>query len=158
MLLCNSLITCSIQIQHPRFLLNRFDLIITPRHDYYPLTPHAQRQLPWFLRRWVTPWEPPGRNVVGTVVACVDIDVYAQERKKTFWFSYLKRRCSTSCPILKVTDFILFQVLTVGALHQADSAALRVAASAWHNELATLPKPLLVVNIGGPTGILSSIK
>ncbi|XP_027350522.1 mitochondrial fission protein ELM1-like [Abrus precatorius] len=95
-----------VQIQHPRFHLNRFDLVITPRHDYYPQTPHAQRQIPWFLRRWVTPWEPPGRNVV----------------------------------------------LTVGALHQADSSALRVAASAWHDQLATLPKPLLVVNVGGPTG------
>ncbi|XP_020233885.1 mitochondrial fission protein ELM1 isoform X3 [Cajanus cajan] len=95
-----------VQIQHPRFHLNRFDLVITPRHDYYPLTPHAQRQIPWFLRRWVTPWEPPGRNVA----------------------------------------------LTVGALHQADSNALRAAASAWHDELATLPKPLLVVNVGGPSG------
>ncbi|KAL2345255.1 hypothetical protein Fmac_006540 [Flemingia macrophylla] len=95
-----------VQIQHPRFHLNRFDLVVTPRHDYYPLTPHAQRQIPWFLRRWVTPWEPPGRNVA----------------------------------------------LTVGALHQADSTALRAAASAWHDELATLPKPLLVVNVGGPTG------
>ncbi|XP_061366753.1 mitochondrial fission protein ELM1-like [Gastrolobium bilobum] len=95
-----------VQIQHPRWHLSRFDLVITPRHDYYPLTPHAQQQIPWFLRRWVTPWEPPGRNVV----------------------------------------------LTVGALHQADSTALRVAASAWHDELATLPKPLLVVNVGGPTG------
>ena len=45
-----------------------------------------------------------------------------------------------------------FQVLTVGALHQVDSAALRSAASAWHDELAPLPKPLLVVNVGGPTG------
>lgn len=95
-----------VQIQHPRFHLNRFDLVITPRHDYYPLTPHAQQQIPWFLRKWVTPWEPPGRNVV----------------------------------------------LTVGALHQADSTALRLAASTWHEELATLPKPLLVVNVGGPTG------
>ena len=43
------------------------------------------------------------------------------------------------------------QVLTVGALHQVDSAALRTAASAWHDEFAPLPKPLLVVNIGGPT-------
>jgi hypothetical protein len=42
-------------------------------------------------------------------------------------------------------------VLTVGALHQADSAALRLAAIAWHDELAPLPKPLLIVNIGGPT-------
>ncbi|KAK9921360.1 hypothetical protein M0R45_029871 [Rubus argutus] len=54
------------------------------------------------LNRWITPREPPGRNVV----------------------------------------------LTIGALHQADSAALRSAASAWHTELAPLPKPLLVVNIG----------
>lgn len=44
-----------------------------------------------------------------------------------------------------------YQVLTVGALHQVDSAALRLAASAWHGELAVLPKPLLVVNVGGPT-------
>lgn len=92
------------QIQHPRSGLNRFDLVITPRHDYYPLTPHAQKQIPWFLRRWITPREPPDRHVV----------------------------------------------LTVGALHQADSAALRSAASAWHDKLASLPRPLLVVNIGGP--------
>jgi mitochondrial fission protein ELM1 len=49
----------------------------------------------------------------------------------------------------------------VGALHQIDSATLRSAASAWHDEFAPLPKPLLVVNIGGPTRnffiILSSI-
>lgn len=92
------------QIQHPRSGLNRFDLVITPRHDYYPLTPHAHKQIPWFLRRWITPREPPDRHVV----------------------------------------------LTVGALHQADSAALRSAASAWHDKLASLPRPLLVVNIGGP--------
>ncbi|KAG6640630.1 mitochondrial fission protein ELM1-like isoform X1 [Carya illinoinensis] len=94
-----------VQIQHPRSHLNRFDMVITPRHDYYPLTPHAQEQIPWFLRQWITPREPPGKNVV----------------------------------------------LTVGALHQADSAALRSAASAWHDELAPVPKPLLVVNVGGPT-------
>ncbi|KAA8518547.1 hypothetical protein F0562_016021 [Nyssa sinensis] len=94
-----------VQIQHPRSHLNRFDLVITPCHDYYPLTPQAQKQIPWFLRRWITPCEPPGRHVV----------------------------------------------LTVGALHQADSTALQSAASAWHDELAPLPKPLLVVNIGGPT-------
>lgn len=55
------------QIQHPRSQLERFDLVITPRHDYYPLTPHAQEQIPWFLRRWITPRQPPGRNVVGTL-------------------------------------------------------------------------------------------
>ncbi|XP_062172654.1 mitochondrial fission protein ELM1 [Alnus glutinosa] len=94
-----------VQIQHPRSNLDRFDLVITPRHDYYPLTPHAQEQVPKFLRRWITPRDPPDKHVV----------------------------------------------LTVGALHQIDSAALRSAASAWHDEFAPLPKPLLVVNIGGPT-------
>ncbi|XP_010245896.1 PREDICTED: mitochondrial fission protein ELM1 [Nelumbo nucifera] len=94
-----------VQIQHPRSHLNRFDLVITPRHDYYPLTPEAQKQIPRFLRRWITPRDPPDQHVV----------------------------------------------LTVGALHQADSAALRSAAIAWHDELAPLPKPLLVVNVGGPT-------
>lgn len=39
----------------------------------------------------------------------------------------------------------------MGALHQIDSAALRSAASAWHDEFSPLPKPLLVVNIGEPT-------
>ena len=52
-----------VQIQHPRVRLNRFDLVITPRHDYYPLTLEGRRQIPWFLRKWVTPWEPPGSNV-----------------------------------------------------------------------------------------------
>lgn len=46
---------------------------------------------------------------------------------------------------------IELQVLTVGALHQIDFAALRSAASTWHDEFAPLPKPLLVVNIGGPS-------
>lgn len=94
-----------VQIQHPRLHLNRFDLVITPRHDYYPLTAHAQQQVPHFLRRWITPREPPERHVV----------------------------------------------LSVGALHQIDSSAIRSAASAWHDEFAPLPKPLLVVNIGWPT-------
>ncbi|XP_021723350.1 mitochondrial fission protein ELM1-like [Chenopodium quinoa] len=94
-----------VQIQHPRTRLDRFDMVITPRHDYYPLTPEAQEQIPQFLRPWITPREPPGRNVV----------------------------------------------LTVGGLHQIDSAALRSAAKTWHDEFASLSRPLLVVNIGGPT-------
>ncbi|XP_030531841.1 mitochondrial fission protein ELM1-like isoform X1 [Rhodamnia argentea] len=94
-----------IQIQHPRSRLDRFDLVITPRHDYYPQTAQAQEQIPWFLQRWITPRDHPDSHVI----------------------------------------------LTVGALHHADSAALRSAAFTWHDELAYLPKPLLVVNIGGPT-------
>lgn len=95
-----------VQIQHPRSHLNRFDMVITPQHDYYALTPHAQEQVPRFLQRWITPSEPPDKHVV----------------------------------------------LTVGALHQVDFAALRSAAITWHDEFAPLPKPLIVVNIGGPTG------
>ncbi|XP_078447460.1 fission ELM1-like protein (DUF1022) [Wolffia australiana] len=94
-----------VQIQHPRTHLDRFDMVVTPQHDYYPLTPSGQREIPRFIRRWITPREPPGSNVV----------------------------------------------LTVGALHKVDSSELRRAALAWHNELAPLPKPLLVINIGGPT-------
>jgi mitochondrial fission protein ELM1 len=42
-------------------------------------------------------------------------------------------------------------VLTIGALHHADASTLRAAASAWQSELAPLAKPLLIVNVGGPT-------
>ncbi|XP_057534277.1 mitochondrial fission protein ELM1 [Amaranthus tricolor] len=94
-----------VQIQHPRTRLDRFDMVITPRHDFYPLTPQAQVQIPRFIRPWITPREPPGRNVV----------------------------------------------LTVGALHQIDSTALRSAAKTWHDEFGALSRPLLVVNVGGPT-------
>ncbi|KAE9452475.1 hypothetical protein C3L33_15620, partial [Rhododendron williamsianum] len=82
-----------VQIQHPRTHLNRFDMVITPHHDYYPLTPRAQEQVPRFLRKWITPREPPDR-----------------------------------------------------ALHQVDAGALRTAASAWHDEFAPLPKPLLMIS------------
>ncbi|KAI7751121.1 hypothetical protein M8C21_018170 [Ambrosia artemisiifolia] len=94
----------AIQIQHPRSHLSRFDLVISPHHDYYPLTPEGKKQIPWFLRGWITPRQPPRKNVV----------------------------------------------LTLGALHQVDSDALKCAASAWRDELASSCKPLLVVNIGGP--------
>uniref|UniRef100_A0A7N0U736 Mitochondrial fission protein ELM1 n=1 Tax=Kalanchoe fedtschenkoi TaxID=63787 RepID=A0A7N0U736_KALFE len=94
-----------VQIQHPRSHLERFDLVIAPHHDYYPLTREAQEQVPRFIRRWITPREPPSKNVV----------------------------------------------LTIGALHHIDSAALRNAAISWNEEFSPLPKPLIVVNIGGPT-------
>ncbi|KAJ4883640.1 Mitochondrial fission protein ELM1 [Raphanus sativus] len=93
-----------VQIQHPRSHLNRFDMVITPRHDYYPITLEAQEQVPRFMRSWITPREPPQDHVV----------------------------------------------LTTGALHGIDYATLRKSASAWHDEFAALPKPLVVVNIGWP--------
>ena len=43
------------------------------------------------------------------------------------------------------------QVLTMGALHQIDFTSIRSAAVSWHDEFAHVPRPLLVVNIGGPT-------
>ncbi|KAG4981074.1 hypothetical protein AAZX31_12G175600 [Glycine max] len=94
-----------VQIQHPRSHLNRFDMVITPHHDYYPLTPEGQKQVPKFLRRWITPREPPDSHVV----------------------------------------------LTLGALHRIDFASLRSAAITWQDVFANVPRPLLVVNIGGPT-------
>ncbi|XP_010452536.1 PREDICTED: mitochondrial fission protein ELM1-like isoform X1 [Camelina sativa] len=94
-----------VQVQHPRSRLERFDLVITPRHDYYSLTPEGKRQIPFFLRPWVTPHEPPGRNVF----------------------------------------------LTTGALHNVDASTLRKATLEWKDEFASLSKPLVVVNIGGPT-------
>lgn len=43
------------------------------------------------------------------------------------------------------------QVLTMGALHQIDFSSIRSVAASWHDEFAHVPRPLLVVNIGGPT-------
>lgn len=55
-----------VQIQHPRSRLDRFDLVITPKHDYYSLTPQGKEQVPRFLHKWITPHEPPDKHVVGT--------------------------------------------------------------------------------------------
>lgn len=54
----------SLQIQHPRLQLERFDLVVTPRHDYYNLTPRGKQEIRWFLRKWITPREPPNKSVV----------------------------------------------------------------------------------------------
>ncbi|XP_047153366.1 mitochondrial fission protein ELM1 [Vigna umbellata] len=94
-----------VQIQHPRSILNRFDMVITPKHDYYPLTPEGQKKIPRFLRSWITPRDPPDSHVV----------------------------------------------LTMGALHQVDFSSIRSAAATWHDEFSNVPRPLLVVNVGGPT-------
>ncbi|KAI3704197.1 hypothetical protein L1987_74412 [Smallanthus sonchifolius] len=95
----------SLYIQHPRSHLSRFDLVISPHHDYYPLTPEGKKQIPCGL-------------------------LLVNLLEEMWWVGQ--------------------RVLTFGALHQIDSDALQCAASAWHDELASLCKPLLVVNIGGP--------
>lgn len=140
----------SFQIQHPRSNLKRFDLVITPRHDYYPLTPQAQEQVPWFLRRWITPREHPGKNVVSFFFSFFHffspLPFPSTSMGQQLWS--FPTRCWKK--LIRVHLFE-FQILTVGALHQADPIALQIAASSWHDKLAPLLKPLLVVNVGGPT-------
>ena len=115
-------------------------MVVTPQHDYYALTPSGQQEIPKFMRRWITPREPPGQNVVCSVAKFLVMIDYLYPKshilKKLIFFFF---------------NFLKDQVLTVGALHGVDSSMLRSAALTWHNELAPLPKPLLVVNIGGPT-------
>lgn len=97
--------TFVVQIQHPRWGLDQFDMVITPLHDYHALSPAARQEVPKLLLPWITPQHPPDKHVV----------------------------------------------LTVGALHHADASALRTAATTWQAEFAHLAKPLLIVNVGGPT-------
>lgn len=40
-------------------------MVITPKHDYYSLTPQGKEQVPRFLQKWITPQEPPDKHVVG---------------------------------------------------------------------------------------------
>ena len=39
-------------------------MVITPKHDYHPLTPEGQKQVPRFLQSWITPRDPPDGHVV----------------------------------------------------------------------------------------------
>lgn len=137
------------QIQHPRSRLDRFDLVVTPRHDYYALTANGQQEIPRILRWCITPKEPPGRNVV--CFSVVMRGTFMQDGFNTWAYITQKKKSLFFFLLAWIFSISYFQVLSIGALHQADSAALRIAATAWHDELAPLPKPLLVVNIGGPT-------
>lgn len=116
-------------------------MVITPHHDYYPLTPHAQEQVPRFLRKWITPREPPDSNVVKLLAI----------NHPLYWVFFYLNVCFKRVFVCLLLSAAYFQVLTTGALHQVDAGALRTAASAWHDEFAPLPKPLLVVTVGGPT-------
>ena len=117
-------------------------MVITPRHDYYPLTPEAQEQVPRFMRSWITPREPPQDHVVSAMVfALVLSSIILLATKLLVEISFV---------INTMNGHTYFQVLTTGALHGIDYATLRKSASAWHDEFAALPKPLVVVNIGWP--------
>ena len=142
------MIFVGLQIQHPRTRLDRFDMVITPHHDYYPLTPQGQEKIPRFLRPFVTPREPPGRNVVSCLSLFQLFFMYLRLLEVLDYFNALSKRPICNCCMLWK---FCAQVLTVGALHQVDSSALRNAAKVWHDEFAALPRPLLVVNVGGPT-------
>jgi hypothetical protein len=111
-------------------------MVITPRHDYYPLTLEAQEQVPRFMRSWITPREPPQDHVVSIQYHAFCSMLFSTVVKISF--------------VITLNGHAYFQVLTTGALHQIDYASLRKAASAWHDEFAALPKPLVVVNIGWP--------
>ncbi|KAK1354562.1 mitochondrial fission protein ELM1 [Heracleum sosnowskyi] len=74
-----------IQIQHPRSSQNRFDLVITPQHDYHPLTASAQEQVPNFIRKWISPREPPDRHVVLTVGALHQVDFASLRTAAIAW-------------------------------------------------------------------------
>jgi len=40
--------------------------VVTPTHDYYAQTASGQQEIPRFLRRWISPQEPPSKNVVSS--------------------------------------------------------------------------------------------
>eukprot|EP00897_Mesotaenium_endlicherianum_P010861 jgi/Mesen1/9803/ME000007S09855 len=52
-----------VQVQHPRCDLKKFDMVVTPQHDWHALDPDVQKQIPSFMRRWVVPAEPPDKHV-----------------------------------------------------------------------------------------------
>ncbi|KAJ1440717.1 Mitochondrial fission protein ELM1-like [Sesbania bispinosa] len=74
----------------------------------------VQKQVPRFLRSWITPREPPDSHVV--CIMCI-------------FYDYSNHRSPTSI----------------------DFTSIRSVAVTWHDEFAHVPRPLLVVNIGGPT-------
>ncbi|CAM8952549.1 unnamed protein product [Rhodiola kirilowii] len=76
------------QIQHPRMKLDWFDLVITPRHDYFSLTPQGRKQIPWFLQRWITP-EPPDKHVFLTIGALHHADPPALQIAAASWHAKL---------------------------------------------------------------------
>lgn len=54
----------ALQIQHPRWGLDQFDMIITPLHDYHTLSPAARQEVPKLVLPWLTPRQPPDKHVV----------------------------------------------------------------------------------------------
>jgi hypothetical protein len=59
-----SLGVSQLQIQHPRCSLELFDMVITPIHDYHTMSPAARKEVPRAVIPWLTPQQPPNKNVV----------------------------------------------------------------------------------------------
>ncbi|PPD77828.1 hypothetical protein GOBAR_DD25248 [Gossypium barbadense] len=76
-------------MQHPLSWLDRFDLVITSQHDYYPLTPHGKRKIPWFLQRWINPRKPSKRHVIPIVGALYLVDFVALRSAASVWHDEL---------------------------------------------------------------------
>lgn len=123
--------TSILQIQHPRSNLNGFDMVITPRHEYYPLT--------------------PGTGAGSSVYPEVDNPTWTSwwacfSQTHTLIIYLLLPKVVITYTLLSDSRFWLWEFcIKLISLH------FGVAASTWHDEFAPLPKPLLVVNIGGPT-------
>lgn len=56
-----------LQIQHPRWGLDQFDMVITPLHDYHALSPAARQEVPKLILPWLTPQHPPDKHVVSSL-------------------------------------------------------------------------------------------
>jgi len=78
-------------------------MVITPHHDYYPLTPEGQNQVPRFLRSWITPCEPPDSHVVCVMcgICCVLLDFTTLEKMRIYSdVSY--------CTLLRIVHVIIY--------------------------------------------------
>lgn len=81
--------TFVVQIQHPRWGLDRFDMVLAPIHDYHILSPTARQEVPKLLLQWITPQQPPDKHVVLTVGALHHADASTLRAAATAWQSEL---------------------------------------------------------------------
>lgn len=95
------------QIQHPRQRIDHFDLIVTPLHDYYALSPMGRQEVPRLLLPWLSPRQPPDKHVVLNIsqvcpVCCMKAFC------THFWDSQVSSSRSTFC----ASDHLLIADLT----------------------------------------------
>lgn len=69
-----------LQIQHPRWGLDQFDMVITPLHDYHALSPAARQEVPKLILPWITPQHPPDKHVVSPLETRVFFELLSMLR------------------------------------------------------------------------------